>query len=313
MDEPHRQPRESDRSTLTARITRAHDEGRIGTADRDIRLSNVRSAQSMAELDLIRRELDQLDVAMPPPVTAPDDRPYSKFQPGAGGADADGLTTGAAHIPVRALAVIVSVVLAVALIIGAVAFVGRSTGGADAGGVNGPEPGDTQASEVTAPPDQATERPAPAPAGTTYALTAPGIRTFLQTYRKRFGTTQVVELTLYGAYAIVNVPVPGKARQSGWLYRDKRWSSFGGVRATFPGAQVVDTRRLKVPALVRNLARARRTLNVESPKAYVVVRFLDSVDRVPRVDIHVSNEFGESGYLATTLDGTVQRAYPYDR
>jgi hypothetical protein len=29
------------------------------------------------------------------------------------------------------------------------------------------------------------------------------------------------------------------------------------------------------------------------------------------VDIHVANDFHESGYLATRLDGTVERAYPY--
>jgi hypothetical protein len=47
-----------------------------------------------------------------------------------------------------------------------------------------------------------------------YALTAQCIRGFLQTYRKRFGTNEVVELTLYGDHAILNVPVTGKARQS---------------------------------------------------------------------------------------------------
>jgi hypothetical protein len=29
------------------------------------------------------------------------------------------------------------------------------------------------------------------------------------------------------------------------------------------------------------------------------------------VDIHVANDFNESGYLATTLDGKVKRAFPY--
>jgi len=34
-------------------------------------------------------------------------------------------------------------------------------------------------------------------------------------------------------------------------------------------------------------------------------------EEVPSVDIHVANEFRESGYLATTLDGKVERAHPY--
>ena len=148
-----------------------------------------------------------------------------------------------------------------------------------------------------------------------YKLNQAGIQDFLATYRSKFGTSRVVDLTFYGDYVIVNVPVPGKARQAGWLFRnDSGWTNFGGVRATFPGSAVVDTNRLDIPALVRNVARARRTLNVEAPsQAYVIIRFIRRIDEVPSVDIHVTNQFQESGYLATTLDGKVERAYPYDR
>ena len=152
------------------------------------------------------------------------------------------------------------------------------------------------------------------PAGSKYSLTAAGMRSFLATYRQRFGTSKVVDLTFYEEYVIVNAPVPGKARQEGWLYREGTWRGFGGISATFPGAGMVDTNRLNIAALTRNIARARRTLNVEKPaQAYVVIRFIAQVDEVPSVDIHVSNEFRESGYLATTLDGRVERAFPYAR
>ena len=43
----------------------------------------------------------------------------------------------------------------------------------------------------------------------------------------------------------------------------------------------------------------------------MIVRFIATSEEVPSVDIHVVNEFRESGYLATTLDGKVERAYPY--
>jgi hypothetical protein len=43
----------------------------------------------------------------------------------------------------------------------------------------------------------------------------------------------------------------------------------------------------------------------------VIVRFFSTSDEAPSVDIHVANEFNESGYLATTLDGTVEQAYPF--
>jgi hypothetical protein len=43
----------------------------------------------------------------------------------------------------------------------------------------------------------------------------------------------------------------------------------------------------------------------------VIVRSIRSADEVPSVDIHVTNKYQESGYLATRLDGTVEQSYPY--
>ena len=77
---------------------------------------------------------------------------------------------------------------------------------------------------------------------------------------------------LYQDYAIADVPVAGgKGRQAGWIYRKQSgWTTFGGVQAVFPGAVAVDTRRLDVNALVRNIARARATLKVETPTRFSV-------------------------------------------
>ena len=75
---------------------------------------------------------------------------------------------------------------------------------------------------------------------------------------------------------------------------------------------MVDLRRLDVAALAHNIVKARHTLGVEKPTTtYAIVRFYSSSDAAPSVDVHVANKFGEAGYLATTLDGTVERAYPY--
>lgn len=310
MDDAQRQPKDSDRAGLVARIKRAGDEGRISLADRDIRLGNAQSATSMAELDLMTRELDQLDAALPPrsqgPAGALEDRPWSTFEPGApsseddAGVDVSDVATAA--VPARVVGIIVSVIVAIAIVAAGVVWVGYSSGhtdtpdGPDPRGQTGQEPGGAD----------------PGLGGTKYALTIGGISGFLKTYRKRFGMSRAVELTLYDDYAIVGVPITGKARQEGWVLRDGKWTTFGGVRAVFPGAQPVNTNRIDVPALVRNIGRAKASLNVEKPKAYVVVRFIRPSDTVPRVDVHVSNEFGESGYLATTMQGEVVRSYAYD-
>ncbi len=305
MDDAQRQPKDSDRAGVVARVRKAADEGRISLADRDIRLGNVQSATSMAELDLMSRELDQLDATLPPrsegPAGAVEDRPWSTFEPGARATvDDDVSDLATAAIPSRVVGILVSVVVAIAIVVAGVAYVGYSAGHTD--GPDGPDP------RGQADPGGTD----PAPARTTYALTTDGISGFLRTYRQRFGMSRAVEVTLYPDYAIVGVPVTGKARQEGWLYRDDRWTTFGGVRAVFPGAQPVNTRRIVVPALVRNIRVAKRTLNVEKGKAYVVIRFIRPGDESPRVDVHVSNEFSESGYLSTTMAGKVVRSFAYD-
>ncbi len=299
MDDLQRPPSDGDRERLVARVNQAHDAGRISTADRDIRLGNVRSAQSVAELDLMSRDLDQLDAALP----------YSTFDPAAGvGPQAVAVTA-----PSRRIVLGVSLVVALVLIAVAALVVGlRVSGSSDDGPTASPgAPADPGSDEPATDPD--TDPQVDPPAGPAYTLSAAGIRGFLATYRKKFGTSRVVDLTFYGDYVIVNVPVPGKARQEGWLYRKGTWTGFGGIRATFPGTRVVDTNRLDIPALARNITRAKRTLNVEQPQAYVIIRFIPRIDQAPSVDVHVTNQFQESGYLATTLDGKVERAYPYDR
>lgn len=328
MDDAQRQPKDSDRARLTTRITRAGDEGRIGPVDRDIRLGNVRSATSMAELDLISRELDQLDAALPAPVTSPVvDQPWSKFTPTAGAGDDDdddsgiddpgvtagnglGSPTGTGATAVRVTALVAFV--AIAVIAAAAVFVGFNAVGSDGSSTTRGEvvPGrDTSPSPAVTQPSPVT----PVTPGSPYALSGPGFRAFLQTYRQRFGTTRVVDLTLYGDYAIVSVPVPGKARAQRWLYRrGSGWTTFGGVSATSPGATVFDVARLAIPGLARNLARAAASLEVEEPaQSYVILRYDRPSDAAPTVNVYRTNKFNESGYLATTMEGRVLRAYPF--
>jgi hypothetical protein len=319
VDDPQRQPRDRDRSELVARIKHAADEGRIGSADRDIRLGNVASASSMAELDLMSRELDQLEATL-----APGSTPTPPPQPGPGSVaasssplDAAAITdqavdvaesTARSLLPVVGMAAVILVLGAVAA--GVLAFRDNNNSSGPTIELQDPLPFTPGATDDVSDPVSPTPSAA---SGTAYSLTGPGVRAFLRLYRQRFETSQVVDLTLYGDYVIVQVPVVGKARHAGWLYRpDSGFTSFGGVTANFPGAKPVDTDQLAIPALIRNIAVARSTLKVEDPnQTYVIVRFFSTSDEAPSVDIHVANEFNESGYLATTLDGTVEQAYPF--
>lgn len=305
MDDLQRPPGDSDRDAIVARINRVHAEGRISTADRDIRLGNVGSAQSMAELDLMSRDLDQLEEALAPA----ESQPWSEFNP----KQKSGLGGGGGGT--QRLAIIIGVIVAIALVGGvAVAYIANRV--VDA--TTSDSPGTPTAPDAEDPEDPAdpadTDPDEDPPAGPAYTQTASGVRSFLAEYRKEFGTSQVVDLILYGDYVIVNVPVQGKARQQGWLYREGKWQTFGGIRATFPGSAIIETNRLDIVKMMRNVARAKRTLDVELPaQVYVILRYIPRFDEVPSVDIHVANQYGESGYLATTLDGRVERAYPYTR
>lgn len=335
MNDPHRQPRSGDRDAVMDRIRRAADEGRIGAADRDIRLGNVRSAQSMAELDLITRDLDLLEStfapgsapAAPAPAAA---APEASYPPPAAAAEpaAPALPTRAVldagknvakrvairFVMIATLGIVVAAVFTVGLF-----RTGDGGGSGDSGTVlpepvpiisedpgGGEDPGSDPGSDPGAEPGE--EEPDPA-----YRLDGPGIRAFLAAYRAKFDTTRVVDLTLYDDYVIARVPIAGKKRNQGWLYRPgEGWSDFGGIQADFPGSEVVDTARLDIAKLLANIGRARRTLGVEEYSlTYVTIDYRPGSDDVPNVNIYVSNEFHESGYLATTLDGRIERAYPF--
>ena len=313
VDDPQRRPGDRDRAALAARITRAAEEGRIAAADRDIRLANVASAQSMTELDLIGHDLDQLEAALPrsPVAPAAPTAPATSWT----APDPDELTEQAVRFAkgtLRSVGVVTTVVLVVVgLGLGASSLLGSH-------GSDTPRHG-TLFTPRPIPSGGATEQPVggpstPGSAGSAYALTTPGIRWFLDEYRHRLSTTKVVNLTLYDDYVVVQAPQPGTHRHTGLLYRPADgWEDFGGVSANFPGSRAVDLQQLDVAALVRNIARARRTLGVESvSQTYVVIDYRPQFDASPNVDVHVANAFGESGYLATTLDGSIERAFPYE-
>lgn len=304
MDDQHRQPRDGDRRPVRERIERAVDAGRISAADGAIRLTNVNAAQSMTELGLVVRDLDQLEAAIQPA--------------GSLGVSSAGSAATAAGAGVRrALPLLVGGVAVAAIaaaVIGLVAFSssdGSGPGTSVTDVLQDPVPIGPDVEEEPGEP-AGSEEAEPTAAPRSYRLDAAGIRTFLADYRKEFSTTKVVDLTMYDEYVIVRVPVAGKQRNTGWRYAGGRFDDFGPPMANFPGSAIVDTARLDLAKLLRNIATARRTLGVEEISlTYVSINYRPATDDEPNVNIYVSNAFSESGYLATTLGGRIERAFPY--
>lgn len=308
MSDPHRKPDARDRDAVVARIRRAADDGRISTADRDIRIANVASAQSTAELDLIARDLDQLEAtisAAPEAPASPAPSPNPVLPVAEELADH---TVQAAKATVRSIGVVTALILALVVGIGGAVVFFTSSSSSDSGSeLFEPEPVPGDGEPVGDPSTSA------GPA-TRYALNAAGVRSLVDGYRATFSTTLVVSLTMYDDYAVVQVPQAGTRRHASFVFRNRDgWSDAGGVSTNFPGTRPVDVADLDVAALMRNIRRARATLNVEDPSStYVNIDYRSQFDAAPNVNIYVSNEYHESGYLATTLDGTVERAYPFD-
>ncbi len=159
VDDLQRPPSDGDRERVATRVRRVYDEGRIGAADRDIRLANVRSAQSMAELDLMTRELDQLETALG---ASAGPAPYGAFDPKAAKRSRDVTASGG---PGRLVAII-GVVVAVVLLVGAVVAVlgNRIAGSLDDGPSSSPGAAANPAADPGADPGSAD-----LPAGAAYS------------------------------------------------------------------------------------------------------------------------------------------------
>ena len=164
MDDPHRKPGDKDRDALAARIKRAAEQGRIGAADRDIRLANVASAQSMAELDLIRRELDQLETTLPsgstvtPGWTGPTPLPVAD--------EIADKAVDAAKATARSIGVMTAVILVVLLVGAGVSALLAFSSSSDSGG----NPGLRDPLPITAGPgaDTSDEPPSSSPGRSAY-------------------------------------------------------------------------------------------------------------------------------------------------
>jgi hypothetical protein len=139
--------------------------------------------------------------------------------------------------------------------------------------------------------------------------TPAGLRAFIDGVRAEFGTTQIVDLTLYPDYASLEMPVPGApARAQSYTYR----GGFDDPSDTSrqPDMPLVDLAAIDVDKILGLLAGAGESLNVQNPTTrYLTVG--DTGDG-PEIAIHTDNkDTGASGYLEARPDGTILTLRPY--
>jgi hypothetical protein len=139
--------------------------------------------------------------------------------------------------------------------------------------------------------------------------TPAGLRAFIDGVRAEFGTTQVVDLTLYPDYASLEMPVPGApARAQSYTYR----GGFDDPSDTSrqPDMPLVDLAAIDVDKILGLLTGAGESLNVQNPTTqYLTVR---DTGGGPEIAIHADNkDTGASGYLEAKPDGTILTLRPY--
>ncbi|GAA5114880.1 DUF1707 domain-containing protein [Alloalcanivorax gelatiniphagus] len=267
--------KDADRDRFVELIEAAYVDGQIGTEDRELRVSRALSAETLDELQTLTRDLQLPEGYVPP---APPQEQAVR--------------------PQRLIGTLVALGLAVALIgVAVVALVLFAGTGDD------PEP--STGVEVIS------ERPAPVPGAEEptqsevepFEMTAGQVSRFLRRYEAKFGTLDAWDVSFYPARVSVDVPVRGsRPRYETWSW-DGAWERMSGPRGTSPSqASVVDLGRIGPARLIANIRTAERTLDVQRGNfSHAVLWPFDEVG--PTLNIHVSNTFGESGYLRTTLAG----------
>ncbi|TCK24984.1 DUF1707 SHOCT-like domain-containing protein [Pseudonocardia endophytica] len=148
--------------------------------------------------------------------------------------------------------------------------------------------------------------------GPTNVQTPEGYRAFVDAVRAELGTTVVDQATLYPDYAIVQALVPGEPRRIRmYIFRGGMDSSPTTGSTRDADDPTVDLASFDPQPMLALLAGAPQSLNVrDASMRYVIVDGGDGAG--PRLAVHASNSFGESGYLQAKPDGTVTTRFPFE-
>lgn len=293
--DPHKRAKNSDRDACVEVIEAAYVDGQISDADRELRVGNALAATTLGELDQLTRDLQAPSMApapMPqqPPIQSPVQQPLLQVPPPMTAPMAPYLAparTRSVMSPKLGLAVAGMVVLSIGAT-GLTSLV-RSVGEVDFG---------------NPPAEQVDDG---------YDLTNSGISAYLALHQAQFGNTNVIRAVFYGEYVVLDVPTAdGKNRVEGWLYQNGRFTQTADARTNSGGGKPVDLRRINLARLERNIVQAKVSLNVEDPETVYLIVDHASYDAGPTVRIYVSNQFSESGYVATDFSGQRETfRYPF--
>lgn len=281
--------RDADRDRCVEVIEAAYVDGQIGDADRELRVARALSAETLDELQTLTRDLQQPARALPTVRTATVDPSRTR----------------------RLTGILVALGLFVALVgagvTAVVALFAASVGPTEQGA-----PTVVDADGATYAPAEADEQ-VEAPPAPSFAMNPRDLGRFVEAYEREFGTLDAWDVSFYPERVSVDVPVRGsRPRYETWSW-DGAWTMTSGPRGAGPfHTSLVDLGSIGPDRLMANIRLAERSLAVQRG-VFTHAVLWDDPTAGPTLNIHVGDDFGENGYLRTTLAGDrVVLRIPYD-
>ncbi|AZM93475.1 serine/threonine protein kinase [Streptomyces sp. W1SF4] len=250
-----------------------------------------------------------------PPPTASGTRP---FTPG-GGSPYGPTAPVPAPVPApargRGRAALIGGVLALALaggVTGLVQALPDGTSGDPGAKVSTASAPATNAAQPPVTPRAATPKPqgTPASAAKGSLLTPDKVRTVIEAFKQKTGTTTFVEMTVYEGYVLASIPTaPGADTYDRYEYRDGQVKNDGPGGTVKPDEPPIDMAAVKWDALPGLLERAQQELGVTKPTSRYVIIEPWIFDASASMRPYLTDEYGRGGYVHADTQGNVKKVY----
>jgi hypothetical protein len=292
----------SARNAAIKTVEQALKSGRIVQADHDMRVEQLRGAQTMQEIDLAVRDLRAPGPAAPPTIApmAPTPTgqapaggqqwPLVNYGPGAGAAGVTDVATAAGKGG-KAIGGIIAAIIVVAVIVpivgAAIAFFAARDSFPEFEGIG--------------PTDDTTYLPGQAPGKSGVNVhTVEGYTEMVDALRDETDAAYAFSAVLYPRYAVIQVPTGTNNRYQNFYWNGEELE-LQDIKGTNDDAQV-DLSLVDPQQMVDMLNTVRGRL--DNPENWYVI-IGDSFGSGPQISAYASNDFSESTVLTETLDGTV--------
>ncbi|MEU3725592.1 serine/threonine-protein kinase [Streptomyces sp. NPDC031705] len=248
-----------------------------------------------------------------PPPTVSDARP---FTPGGGSPYAATAPVPPASARPRTRTALIGALLALALTGGVVGLVqalpdGRSSGSDAKGAAPATPAAATPAGITPSTPRAATPKPQGSAAAAKGSLLAPDkVRTVVEAFKQKTGTTAFVEMTVYEGYVLASIPTaPGADTFDRYEYRDGQVTNDGPGGTVKKDEPLIDMATVKWDALPGLLERAQQELGVDKPTSRYVIVEPWLFDATASMRPYLTDEYGRGGYVYADTQGNVKKVY----